>query len=463
MFLDVLRFELRYQLKSRLFLFGCAIFLLLTFMSIASPNVQFGALGGANYNSPVAILNAHVGMAMIGVLMGAAFLNSAALRDIDSRMAEIVFSTRVTRSAYVIARFVGAFIATYLVFASTSLGFVIGSFMPWLDPGLIGPFEPWHYVYASVFIGLPALFANCAIVYALAVLTRDQRIAYAAIIALLVIYQVAASMLGQMDHRTAAALIDPTGGAAMADVMQYWTVFEQNTQVVPLEGTLLWNRVLWTTIGVVLLLFTLWRFRFVLSKKKAGKKKSKDDVELATDSAPVDFAHDAAVFTPGTAWKQFLARVRFEVRGVLTSVFFWVLVALAVAISLGNFFALSQIYGTEVYPVTRSMIQVLSGTVTLSLMIILVFYGADLVWRDRELRYQDILGASPAPSWAFVTAKMIAALMVVFIFLVETAIVSVLFQAFSGYTNFEFDTYVLNYLYDYGGLFYLVIVLSVIV
>ena len=176
MFTDVLRFELSYQLRSRLFLFGCIIFFLLSFMSIASPNVSFGGLGGANYNSPAAILQAHIGMAIIGVLIGAAFLNSAALRDIDNRMAEIVFSTRVTRGAYVIARFIGAFIATYLVFLSASLGFLVGSFMPWLDPGLIGPFVASHYVYAAVAIGLPTLFANCATVYALAVLTRDQRI-----------------------------------------------------------------------------------------------------------------------------------------------------------------------------------------------------------------------------------------------------------------------------------------------
>jgi ABC-type transport system involved in multi-copper enzyme maturation permease subunit len=463
MFTDVLRFELSYQLRSRLFLFGCIIFFLLSFMSIASPNVSFGGLGGANYNSPAAILQAHIGMAIIGVLIGAAFLNSAALRDIDNRMAEIVFSTRVTRGAYVIARFIGAFIATYLVFLSASLGLLVGSFMPWLDPGLIGPFVASHYVYAAVAIGLPTLFANCATVYALAVLTRDQRISYAAIIALLVVYQIASSLLGNMDQRTAAALIDPSGGAAIADVMQYWTVFEQNTQVVPIEGMLLLNRLFWTGLGVLLLVLTLWRFQFVLSRKKAGKKKIADDSKAKTHSKPADFSHDAAVFTSTTGWNQFLARVRFEVRGVLTSVFFWVLVALAVAISLGNFFALNQIYGTEVYPVTRAMINIMSGTVTLSLMVILVFYGADLVWRDREVRYQDILGASPAPSWAFVTAKMVAALMVVVIFLAETGLVAILFQFFSGYRNFEIGVYVVNYLYDYGGLFYLAIVLSVIV
>jgi ABC-type transport system involved in multi-copper enzyme maturation permease subunit len=463
MFFEVLLFELRFHLKSRVFLFGCAVFFLLAFLGVASPNVQFGALGGANYNSPFAILQTHVFMAMIAVLLGAAFLNSAALRDTEERMAEIIYATRIGKVDYVLARFIGAFIAAYLVYVASSVGFALATFMPWLDPDLIGPFSLGHYVHASVFIGLPALFANSAIVYAFAVLTRDQRISYAVIIALLVIYQVAAGMLGQMDYRTAAALVDPTGIAAVGEVMQYWTVFERNTQVVPIEGTLLLNRLLWLGIGVVLLALTVWRFEFVLGKARRRGKKIEDSAGPAAVSGPVGFSTRQARFDAGTAWRQFLARTGFEVRGILKSVFFWVLLALAAALSLGNFFSLSQIYGTTVYPVTRSLIEVLSGSVTLSLMIIIVFYGADLVWRDRETRYQDILGASPAPSWTFVLAKMVAALMVVLIFLIETALVAVLFQLFSGYTNLELDLYVVRYLFDYGVLFYLAIVLSLVV
>jgi hypothetical protein len=357
----------------------------------------------------------------------------------------------------VLARFIGAFIAAYLVYAASSFGFALATLMPWLDPGLIGPFTLWHYVYASVFIGLPALFANSVIVYAFAVLTRDQRIAYAVIIALLVAYQVAASMLGQMDYRVAAALVDPTGSAAIGEVMQYWTVFERNTQVVPIEGTLLLNRLLWLAIGALLLGVTVRRFDFLLSKTRQRKKKIEDGDALAVSSRPVGFSTQHAETSASVAWHQFLARTGFEVRAILRSVFFWVLLALAAALSLGNFFSLSQIYGTPVYPVTRALIQVLSGSVTLSLMIIIVFYGADLIWRDRESRYQDILGASAAPSWTFVLAKMVAALMVVLIFLAETALVAVLFQLFSGYTNLELGLYVIGYLYDYGVLFYLAI------
>jgi ABC-2 type transport system permease protein len=96
-------------------------------------------------------------------------------------------------------------------------------------------------------------------------------------------------------------------------------------------------------------------------------------------------------------------------------------------------------------------------------MIVVVFYGADLVWRDREARFQEMLGSSPAPNWVFVLSKMVAAILVVIVFLLTTVVVAILFQAFNGYTNFEFDQYLIRYFYAYGTLFYLVVVLSVAV
>jgi len=462
MFLKVFGFELRYHLKSRLFIFGVTIFLLLTYLSIVSPNVQLGGTGGANINSPFAMVQVHYIMAILAVLVGTAFTNSAALRDDEFRMAEIIYSTRMTKPAYVLGRFAGAFTVTYLVYLGTSVGFAIGAAMPWLDQELIGPFVYSHYVYSALVIGLPPLFTNMSIVYAVAVWTRDQRIAYAAIIGLLVLYQVASAVLGQLEYRELAALVDPTGGAALGEVMQYWTVFERNTDVVPLRGTLLTNRIIWTTLGLVLLALTTWRFRFQVSKQGKTKKKDEPVALLSNVAAPVAFSLRRPVFAPGTAWHQFLARLRFEISGVVKSVFFWVLAALAAALSMGSFFSLGGIFGTPVYPVTRIMIQIMSGTVTLSMLIVMVFYGAELVWRDREVRFQEILGSSPAPNWAFVLSKMIAGVMVIFIFLAVNVLVAALFQLFNGYTNLEPGLYLVGYLYDYASLAYLAVVLSIV-
>lgn len=462
MFAKVFAFELRYHLKSRLFLFGAMIFFLMTLLSVVSPNVSIGSLGGANFNSPIAIIQTLLIMNILAVLVGTAFLSSAALRDEDFRMSGIVYSTNITRSAYIFARFLGAFLATYLAYLATVLGFMLGTAAPWLDQELIGPFVFSHYIYASVAIGLPTLFANSTIVYAVAVITRDQRIAYAAIVALLVLYQVAAGVLGQMEYRYLAALVDPSGGGALVDATQYWTVFEQNTQVVPLEGTLLQNRILWTAIGLLMLAFTYSRFQF----GKASKRPKKDSAPTSQTTpvlAVAEYPRVSAMFSGGTVWSQFLARTRFEVSSVVRSVFFWILIALAIANSLGSFFGLSAIFGTELYPVTRVLMGMMRGTVTLSVLILIVFYGAELVWRDREVRFQDILGSTPTPSWAFVLSKMVAAVLVVFIFLLVCVLTAILYQLFNGYTNVEPMLYVVGFLYDYGISFYLAVILSVVI
>ena len=463
MFAKVFGFEIRYQLKSRLFYFGGATFLLLTFLAVFSPNVQLGGAGGANINSPFALVQTHYIMAILAVLIGAAFTNNAALRDSEFRMAEIVYSTRITKSAYVLGRFLGAFLVAYLVYLGTSVGFALGTLMPTLDPEQVGPFVLSHYVYAATVIGLPALFANLSIVYAVAVWTRDQRIAYSVIVALLVLYQVASGLLGDLDYRTLAALVDPSGGSALGEVMQYWTVFERNTELVPLEGLLLANRLLWFGISVSLLILTTLRFNFSLSGKTKKRKQSASELIVEDRlAAPGDFAFRPATSENHTALRQFWARTRFEVKGVMKSVFFWVLVALAGALSLGSFVNLGAFFGTEIYPVTRMMIQVMSGTVTLSMLIVIVFYGAELVWRDREVRFQEILGSSAAPNWTFVLSKIVAAVLVMVIFLLATALVAVLWQLFNGYTNLEPGLYLAAYFYDYAMLAYLAVVLSIV-
>jgi hypothetical protein len=465
MFAKVFAFELRYHLKSRLFLFSAIIFFLLTLLSVASPNVQIGGLGGANFNSPLAIVQTHLIMAILAVLVGTAFLSSAALRDADFRMSGIVYSTRITRNAYVFARFLGAFLATYLAYLATSLGFMAGAAAPWLDQELIGPFAFSHYAYATLIVGLPALFVNSSIVYAVAVISRDQRIAYAAIIALLVINQVASAVLGQMDYREIAALVDPTGGSAIGDAIQYWTIFERNTQLVPFSGALLENRLLWTMIGLAMLAVSYWRFRFETAEGKRGRTIAVDtgNETIARNANTTDFPRISANFSGNSGWAQFRARTRFEVKNVIRSVFFWVLVALAVANAMGSFFGLSAIFGTELYPVTRVLTNLMRGTVTLSLLVLIVFYGAELVWRDREVRFQDILGSTPTPSWAFVLAKMVAAVLVVLIFLLVSVATAVLFQLFNGYTNIEPGLYFVGFVYDYGYSFALAVVLSVVV
>src|SRR6202034_4281604 len=39
---------------------------------------------------------------------------------------------------------------------------------------------------------------------------------------------------------------------------------------------------------------------------------------------------------------------------------------------------------------------------------VLIYFGAELVWRDRRYRMQDVLDATPTPNWVFVSSKIAA-------------------------------------------------------
>ena len=70
---------------------------------------------------------------------------------------------------------------------------------------------------------------------------------------LLIGYLAARGLLRDIDNKTLASMLDPFGVTANSTLTEYWSISERNTRLVPLEGVLLWNRLLWMSItGVVL-------------------------------------------------------------------------------------------------------------------------------------------------------------------------------------------------------------------
>ena len=116
-----------------------------------------------------------------------------------------------------------------------------------------------------------ALAAGCFFV--LAALTRQMAPVYVAGVVLLVGYMTSINLLGDMENKTLAAMIDPSGATAFDVLARYWSVAQKNTQEIPFEGELLWNRLLWVGVGVVVTLAGYAAFRMQAvgpSRKKKG-------------------------------------------------------------------------------------------------------------------------------------------------------------------------------------------------
>ncbi|MGI9264875.1 MAG: ABC transporter permease, partial [Gammaproteobacteria bacterium] len=434
-------FEFRYQIRNPVFFVTFVLFALIAFGNVTSDNVNLAATGNVNIDSPDAITQVHLTLSVISLLIVTAFLANIVLRDTELRTDGILYSTRITKGDYLFGRFIGAFAVSFLVFSATTFGTLFGTWMPWVDPERLGGFNAAYYVYGLFVIGLPNLLFTGAIAFAVATLTRSLMLTYAAMVAMIVLFGIAGTMLGEPEFRNIASMMDPFGGTAYGEVTRYWTAFERNERLVPLEGLFLYNRLLWSGIALLLVGATYWIFRFDTETRKSRKlRKQKEALQSTAEPVEINQAMPvvAPVFNTMTMWRQLWLRVRFEVWSVVRSVPFLVLVVLSIVMATGSFISLDQILGTSVWPVTRVMTNIMSGTFTLAIIIIVVYYGAEIVWQEHQLGFNEILDATPTPNWVFAGSKLIAILLVMVVLLAVGVVVSMLVQFFSGYTNFEF-------------------------
>ena len=136
----VFAFELRYHLRSALFWLGGALFFLIVFGAVTSDFVQVGgAIGNVNRNSPFVVLTFLGFVSVAGVFVSTAFVAGAILRDYDLRTHEILFTTRITRPAYVWGRFLGAYAAAILLTSVVLPAIPLLSLKAMLDATAISP------------------------------------------------------------------------------------------------------------------------------------------------------------------------------------------------------------------------------------------------------------------------------------------------------------------------------------
>jgi aminopeptidase N len=424
-------FELRFQLRSPLFLVGFAIFFLLTFGSVTIDQIQIGARGNVNVNSPYALLQTTGVMSVFAVFIVTAFVANVVIRDIETGFAPILYSTRITKASYLGGRFLGAMGVAILLMASVPLAFMIGSVMPWLDHEKVGPFVATHYLYALFLFALPALLVSGSLFFSLATMTRSMMWSYVGAVGFITLYFTSLLLLKDPAYDHITALLDPFGLATLDLVSKYWTASERNTLLPPLDGVMLENRLIW--VGVALAMFALACLLFRFENKGSHGKAAAGD----QSAPPAVVARRLVRPVSDHGWQAFLALTRFEMKGVFKSPAFFVLLAIGVLNSWASFAGVITEHDIDYFPVTRAMVEALQGAYTFIPLIIAIYYAGELVWRDRERRIHEIVDATPAPSWAMLVPKVLAVGLVLAATLAVGALAAIAFQLMHGYTRIE--------------------------
>lgn len=464
MFGKIASFEFRYQLRQPAFWVIAILFGLLSFGAVASPNISVGSGGNVLKNSPYALAGLHIIFNVFFMLATTAIVANVVARDTQTGFGPLIQSTRVSKGAYLYGRFFGAFAAVALCYMSIGLGTLLGTTMPWVDGETLGPLRLGDYAYAYLVFGLTGLFLTSSLFFTLATVTRSMMATYVGVVAVLIAYLASTGVLGtRPEFETAMAWAEPFGSNAYALVTKYWTAVERNTLNAPLEGVLLWNRVIWTAVGAVFLAAAYALYRPAARGAKAGKQQKLRNLADAAAAPPAALDRlPSATYGFRSAWTQLVSRTAFEMKLVFTSPAFLVMILLGFGFALAVLFFTGEIYGAPILLVTRVVVEGL-GAFGLIAMVIAIYYSGELVWRDRDRKTHEIVDATPTPDWTFLAPKTLALTLVLVAVGLAGVLAGVLTQTIKGYTDFELDKYLFWYVLPLTVRFGLLAVLAIFI
>lgn len=449
MLIKIARFELRYLLRNPLLWITAAIGFTMVFMSMNVDGFELGSEGGLLRNSAYATLRNALMFSMIFMFVSTAFVANAVIRDDETGFGPIVRSTPITRFEYVFGRYLGAFAAAALAMMAIPLGSFIGSLMPWANPANLGPNRLTDHLYAYFVLALPNIFVHSAVLFALATMTRSMMAAYLGVIGFVATFiTLVESAFQRSQQAMTVGILEPFASLALRDATRYWTIPERNALLPDFAGALFYNRLLWISVAMICLAIAYAAFRFAdqgMSKRERRKQK----LELAQHAVPG--VHHVAAHLPsprhnGAAARALLwMRTRFEVRQIIRSSTFPILLAWGLFSTISNLLMHRGPDFWAQYPTTLSLIPDIEEAFRLIPLIVAIYYAGEVVWRERDRRVHELIDASPIPNSAYVIPKTASLALVFLALLLVNVIASIALQLSLGFKDLELGKYLLWY------------------
>ncbi len=344
-------------------------------------------------------------LSLASIFFGAIFVVSGVMRDSVYKTLEIVHATPVTTRDMTLSRMIGVYIATFLCIFGAVLGLFAGQFAPWIDKETLGPINPLYFLQPSlVYIAINTLLIS-GLFTAVAAITRNRSLVYVSAVALFIFYTISGFFVGQDASDLVTSLADPFGSNALAITTEFWPAAEQNTRMSPLTGYIGLNRLVWGGVGIALLFASFGLFRRGLASGKVKNHK----VEDQTSTGRIVLHPVKPRQAPLGA---FLTRLRYEYVTTVKSIPFIILTLLAVALFGLTVYVQMEFLPSPSLPTSLQMIQTVIGSLAIPLLIIMVFFSGEIIWRDNTSGMTEILDASPVKNWPLMASKWVALILI---------------------------------------------------
>ena len=399
----LLAFELKLHTRQIGFWLALIVMIAVGLLFSSHEDFAIGVAGGerVKVNGAIPIALTISAFSLFSIFFAAVFVVTGVMRDDTHKSVEIVHATPVKTRDMLIARMLGVWIATVLSLSGLVIGTIAGPFMPWGDAETFQSFNLLHYLQPFfLFIIVNALLVS-AIYTAIAVTTRNRALVYVSAVGLLVLYLIGGIIAGERPDEWIAALVDPFGATSLAVETQYWPAAEQNENMAPFTGWVGLNRLVYGIVGLA-----LFGLAFVFSSRgihmRSGKRRIDD---VAIGAAPTKVKPIQPNLGTGFTFQAFWTRIKFEYLSTVRSTAFVILVGIALTLFKVSLLVAVFMGASTLLPTSRFMTQVALGSLMFPMLIIMIFFGSDIMWRDRTANLHGILDATPVKNVSLLFAK----------------------------------------------------------
>ena len=257
MFLTIFYNELKHWFGKPAFYIYSVIFLFIALLMSGSSAGLFDFLtvttGSSKIvNSPLGIVGLFGGLSGLLIFLYPSIIGVAVYRDYKSEMHTILYSYPFTKLQYLLAKFFSGIFVVNIIVLIVALGIGIGFVLPGTNQEIVQSFDFKSYSDVYLIYILPNMLFIGAIVFGIVTFTRNISAGFITVLILLISQGFLVSLFDDPEKRLIAAILDPFGDSAIQYYSRYWTVSEQNELYLPIREVLIYNRLLWGALGIIL-------------------------------------------------------------------------------------------------------------------------------------------------------------------------------------------------------------------
>jgi ABC-2 type transport system permease protein len=410
MFWKIVFFEIQNRIRRPAVYLYFAAALIFTIMTFATGSLPLGEK--EHINAPYVIALWCAGITMMMMLVSSSVMGVALYRDIEYNTKDYYLTYPITKAGYFWGRYAGSFFFMFLIATSIIIGAYIGTkvgpAMGWKDPREYGPNKLVYYLHPFFTIALPNLLFTSSLFFGLVALTRNVKVIYSGGILLFLGYFVSIFFLNNTNNQTVVNLADAFGLNGVRLASGAANSIQKNTTLFPVEGTFLLNRLLWSGVGLAILLFTYIRFDF---EKFFSGKRDKSAIDDEVSKVKRALIRNPKVSFAGTYNRSTLFNLaKVELTNIIRDNYFWIIL-LSGTFFLGFVFWMgNNEFGVSYSPRTIMLLDIFSDVFPFFIFFIIIFYTGETLHRDRLTRYAYINDSLPPPNWVLNGSKLLALL-----------------------------------------------------